>query len=344
MDMYRSSLTIGSDPSHQRHVVPVGTTLAEVLDRIDLEGPPYVIVLHADGVPAGIIAVEELLQRITGADPIERDKWSSRPVETILAVVFAGLERSSAASPSTVVRDDLTQLCTTFLRNDELLAVATQSDVLVSWKLLQPVLARADRDSVTGLVSRSAFLRAFDCEIARARRGDKSLSVILIDIDRFKFVNDQAGHAMGDAVLSMVGGAILTSVRSYDIAARFAGDEFVAVCCECGPGQVHIPINRIQQAVALLPAPPNATVAPVTLSIGAATLERVGEEMSAELLLEAADECLYHAKRSGRNCAFSVNLSDEAATGRQPQLVEFRGTLSASPDTAGPLVWAARRT
>ena len=323
MDMYRSSLTIGSDRSHQPHVVRVGTTLAEVIERIDLCGPPYVIVLHDDGAPAGIIAVEELLQRIAAADPIERHKWSSRPVETVLAVVFAAVDRTSVSTVSPVPREDLTHVCTTFVREEQLLAVATHDDVLVSWKFLRPVLARAERDTVTGLVTRSAFLRSFDCEIARARRGDKSLSVILIDIDRFKHVNDQAGHAMGDAVLSMVGAAILTSVRSYDVAARFAGDEFVAVCCECGPGQVHIPINRIQHAVSLLPAPPNATVAPVTLSIGAATLECVGDDVSAELLLEAADDCLYRAKRNGRNCAFAIDLSEGAAAPRAPRLVEF---------------------
>jgi diguanylate cyclase (GGDEF)-like protein len=229
------------------------------------------------------------------------------------------------------------------VREEQLLAVATHDDVLVSWKFLRPVLARAERDSVTGLVSRSAFLRSFDCEIARARRGDKSLSAILIDIDRFKHVNDQAGHAMGDAVLSMVGAAILTSVRSYDVAARFAGDEFVAVCCECGPDQVHIPINRIQHAVALLPAPPDATVAPVTLSIGAASLECVDEQVSAELLLEAADECLYHAKRNGRNCAFAVNLSEDAATGRQPRLVEYGEAPAEALKTAVPHGWSGRR-
>jgi diguanylate cyclase (GGDEF)-like protein len=343
MDMYRSSLTIGNDPSHQPHVVPVGTTLAEVIERIDLGGPPYVIVLHDDGIPAGIIAVEELLQRIAAADPIERHKWSSRPVETVLAVVFSGLDRPACTTSGPQPREDSTQSCTTLLRGEQLLAVATNDDVLVSWKFLRPVLARAERDTVTGLVSRSAFLRSFDCEIARARRGDKSLSVILIDIDRFKHVNDQAGHAMGDAVLSMVGAAILTSVRSYDVAARFAGDEFVAVCCECGPEQVHIPINRIQQAVALLPAPPSATVAPVTLSIGAATLERVGEEMSAELLLEAADECLYRAKRNGRDCAFAVDLSEGAAAAREPRLVEFQGTPAASPDAVVLHGWSGRR-
>jgi diguanylate cyclase (GGDEF)-like protein len=343
MDMYRSSLTIGNDPSHQPHVVPVGTSLAEVIERIDLTGPPYVIVLHDDGVPAGIIAVEELLQRIAAADPIERHKWCSRPVETVLAVVFAGLDRPTGTTAAAAAREHCTQLCTTFLRGEQLLAVATNEDVLVSWKFLRPVLARAERDTVTGLVSRSAFLRSFDCEIARARRGDKSMSVILIDIDRFKHVNDQAGHAMGDAVLSMVGAAILTSVRSYDIAARFAGDEFVAVCCECGPDQVHIPINRIQQSVALLPAPPDTAVAPVTLSIGAATLESVGDDISAELLLEAADECLYSAKRNGRNCAFATNLSEDAAIGRRPRLVESRRMPAVALDGVVSHAWSLSR-
>ncbi len=65
--------------------------------------------------------------------------------------------------------------------------------------------------------------------------------------------------------------------------------------------------------------------------------------MSAELLLEAADECLYRAKRNGRNCAFAVNLSEGAATGREPRLVEFQGTPAASPDAIVTHGGAGRR-
>lgn len=328
MNMFRASLTIGGERSHHRNVVRVGTTLAQVFEQIDLDGPPYVVIVRDDGAPAGILAVAELLQRIAAADPIEREKWASRPVETILAVALSNLE--PAAGPLNgdrlVAQSQVTG--TAFHRARDLVAVALDDDVLVSWKFLQPILTRAERDAVTGLVTRSAFLRSFDCELARAVRGGKSLSVILIDIDRFKHVNDHAGHAMGDAVLNMVAAAILTSVRSYDVAARFAGDEFVALCCECGPDQVHIPIHRIQHAVAQLPPAPDAQLQPVTLSIGAAALARVDADVTAEALLEAADACLYEAKRHGRNCAFTADLTAEVPPQRVPRRVPLPVTVA----------------
>lgn len=341
MTMFRASLTIGGERSHHRNVVRVGTTLAQVFEQIDLDGPPYVVIVRDDGAPAGILAIAELLQRIAAADPIEREKWASRPIETILAVALSNLE--PAAGPLNADRFVAQSQVggTAFYRSRELVAVALDDDVLVSWKFLQPVLTRAERDTVTGLVTRSAFLRSFDCELARAARGGKSLSVILIDIDRFKHVNDHAGHAMGDAVLNMVAASILTSVRSYDVAARFAGDEFVALCCECGPDQVHIPINRIQQAVAQLPPAPDDQVQPITLSIGAATLAHVGDDATAEVLLEAADVCLYEAKRYGRNCAFTADLTANSAPDRLPRLVPFSanvGLIATPPARASCMI------
>lgn len=321
MNMFRASLTIGGERSHHRNTVRVGTTLAQVVEQIDLDGPPYVIIVRDDGAPAGILDIAQLLQRIAVADPIEREKWASRPIEAVLALAFTSQESDEGPHHGERLLAASQFAGTAFHRARDLVAVALDDDVLVSWKFLQPILTRAERDTVTGLVTRSAFLRSFDCELARAVRGGKSLSVILIDIDRFKHVNDHAGHATGDAVLNMVAAAILTSVRSYDVAARFAGDEFVALCCECGPDQVHIPIHRIQCAVAQLPPAPDAQLQPVTLSIGAAALARVEAGVTAEALLEAADACLYEAKRHGRNCAFTVDLTAESPPQRQPRLV-----------------------
>jgi diguanylate cyclase (GGDEF)-like protein len=123
-------------------------------------------------------------------------------------------------------------------------------------------------------------------------------------------VNDRAGHAAGDIVLSLIAGAICTSVRSYDIVGRFAGDEFVALCCECVPDQVHIPIHRMQQAVAALPYPAGFPLERVTLSLGVASVSSVTTGITCEALLEAADDCLYTAKRNGRNQAYAVILDD----------------------------------
>ena len=177
---------------------------------------------------------------------------------------------------------------------------------------------------MTGLTTRQGFLRSFECELARARR--KPLSVIMIDVDHFKQVNDAAGHATGDAVLNLIAAAVCTSVRSYDLAARFAGDEFVALCCECVPERVAFPVGRIQTAVADLPLPPNFPFPHITLSIGTASIATVVSGLTCEELLERADDCLYAAKHHGRNC--TLRHRPGASSKRALALV----TGSPSPD------------
>lgn len=339
MQAFCSHLSIAAPEAHDCNVVHVGTPLEQVMEQIDLAGPTYVLVVHEGGAPAGIISTEDLLLRISAADGMERLKWSSRPVESILSVVFAASDTGGPpcdlASTATASLD-----CTSFVHEGSLHAVATHNDLLVSWRALEPFLARAARDSVTGLTTRNGFLRSFDCELARARRARKPMSVIMLDVDHFKQVNDLAGHSTGDMVLNLIAAAVCTSVRSYDLVARFAGDEFVALCGDCIPDQVHIPIGRIQQAIENLPLPDAFPLPRLTLSIGAASVSAVTNGLTCEQFLEKADECLYAAKRHGRNCAFAV---DAGLIGDEPTLVEGRGVPSSThlrhaPASEGTLV------
>lgn len=308
MQAFCSRLSLAAPDAPDRNVVRVGTTLEQVVEQIDLAGPSFVLVVHEDGAPAGVVSTEELLLRISAADSMERLKWSRRPIETILSVLFASSDAAEAGSHAPRSDADVGMECTTFLHGGRLHAVATDDDLLVSWRSLEPFIARAARDSVTGLTTRHGFLRSFECELARARRSRKALSVVMIDVDHFKQVNDLAGHAAGDAVLNLLAAAVCTSVRSYDLVARFAGDEFVALCCECVPDKVHIPVGRIRQAVETLPLPEGFPLPRLTLSIGAASIGLVPPGLTCEELLERADDCLYAAKRHGRDCAFAVDL------------------------------------
>jgi diguanylate cyclase (GGDEF)-like protein len=247
-------------------------------------------------------------------------------VETILSVQFSAPEAPTTGD-SGGQRAAAGLECTTFLYEGRLHALATDDDLLVSWRSLEPFLYRAARDSVTGLATRTGFLRSFECELARARRARKPLSVIMIDVDHFKQVNDRAGHAAGDAVLNLIAAAVCTSVRSYDLVARFAGDEFVALCCECVPDQIHIPVGRIQRAIADLPLPPDFPFGRITLSIGAASIATVVSGLTCEELLERADDCLYAAKRHGRDCAFAVDIGNSASV---PALVTLEPSSTAA--------------
>lgn len=319
MQVHPSILSLSLPRSSCENVVPVGMTLEQVVDRIALDGPGHILVAHEDGSLAGVISTEELLLRISAADGVERIKWSRRPIESILAALI-----TPAAEPPPPLPFDSPAgapwPCTAYFHQGRLQAVSTDDDVLLSWRSIEPFLAGAARDGVTGLITRTSFLRSFECELARSRRSQKPLSVVLIDIDFFKQINDCAGHATGDVVLNLIAAAICTSVRSYDLVARFAGDEFVALCCECVPDQVQIPVSRIQHAVASLPLPNAFPLPQVTLSMGVASLNSVRAGMTCEALLEAADDCLYSAKRNGRNCAFGVTLDDPA--GMTPALIK----------------------
>jgi diguanylate cyclase (GGDEF)-like protein len=317
MQAFCSRLSIAAPEVHDCNVVRLGTPLEQVLEQIDLAGPAYLLVVDDSGTPAGIISTEDLLLRISSSDGMERLKWSSRPVESILSVLLS-MPHSGDGQVITDAASVADLDCTAFHHNGRLHAVATDDDLLVSWRSLEPFLARAARDSVTGLTTRAGFLRTFDCELARARRARKPMSVIMLDVDHFKQVNDLAGHSTGDAVLNLIAAAVCTSVRSYDLVARFAGDEFVALCGDCVPEQVHIPIARIQRAIETLPLPDSFPLPSLTLSIGAASVTTVTGSLTCEHLLERADDCLYAAKRHGRDCAFYVNAGSPES---QPALV-----------------------
>ncbi len=125
--------------------------------------------------------------------------------------------------------------CTAITQNDQLLAVATNEDILVSWRSIEKLIRQAQNDHVTDLPTRAAFESHLKAECSRAYRNRESVGVILIDVDHFKTINDQFGHPAGDAVLSAVGRTLRNSLRSYDMVSRFGGDEFAVLCCGCRP-------------------------------------------------------------------------------------------------------------
>jgi len=326
MQVLRTELTVEPQSVPDINLVRAGQPLGRVIESLDFDAGPYAVVVDETGKPTGIVSIESLLPRVSASDPVERDKWAARPIESLMSISLTGGEAESGQQSP-----DLSQTCASLVNNGRLVGVATADDLLISWRMLEPILATAERDTVTGLVTRSAFLRAFECELDRARRSAKRLTILLIDIDFFKSVNDLAGHATGDAVLNTIGDAIVSSVRSYDVVARFAGDEFIVMCCECGPEAVHIPIQRIQRAVAALPPQPDLPGFDLTLSIGAAAANPVSVSLTADTMLEAADRALYEAKRSDRNCAFACDLTPLA---EEASALRRIATASEVPDPA----------
>jgi diguanylate cyclase (GGDEF)-like protein len=154
------------------------------------------------------------------------------------------------------------------------------------------------RDPLTGLPNRRAFDEELAREVARASRTGEPLAVVVLDVDRFKAVNDGHGHPAGDAVLREVAARASGAVRRGDLAARVGGEEFALLLPGADlAGAVEL-AGRVRAAVAARPIPAGAAALAVTVSLGCAALAP-GEAPDA--LVARADARLYEAKRTGRD-------------------------------------------
>lgn len=158
----------------------------------------------------------------------------------------------------------------------------------------------ATTDELTGLHNRRSLLHRLKFEVARARRFRAPLAAVMIDLDHFKRVNDEHGHAMGDKVLAAVGKLIRENVRVIDVAGRYGGEEL----CVLLP---NTPLEGARKMAETLRARIEAQVhmngarrVPVTASFGVGAFDHMGVD-DADSLLRVADEALYRAKENGRN-------------------------------------------
>ena len=154
-------------------------------------------------------------------------------------------------------------------------------------------------DSLTGLANRRAFQVRLQEESRRARRNAWPLSLLLIDVDGLKRINDERGHAAGDVVLRTAAHAIDATMRGTDFGARWGGDEFAIVA----PNTARQPARQLAyRLLGLVSEQARARDAAVTVSVGVATLEAESDPSAmADHLLKAADAALYRAKQEGRN-------------------------------------------
>ncbi|NTW99340.1 MAG: diguanylate cyclase [Geobacteraceae bacterium] len=153
-------------------------------------------------------------------------------------------------------------------------------------------------DELTGLRNRRYLMLRYHEEFERARRLGSQLGFFMMDLDHFKGVNDSCGHPFGDLVLKSVGRAIAETVREYDIAGRYGGEEFAVIVSGMSGTDMMLLAERIRETVAALHISDLQTCICVTVSIGVAALEA---EDTTEMLLKRADAALYRAKREGRN-------------------------------------------
>ncbi|MGL5286197.1 diguanylate cyclase [Aeromonas sp. RU39B] len=155
----------------------------------------------------------------------------------------------------------------------------------------------ASTDKLTGTLSRQVFQVTFDHALSQAQRQQQVTSILLMDIDHFKQINDKFGHEVGDMVLRRVAQEIRSTLRASDILCRWGGEEFIAVLVDCDGLACASIGNKIREAVAAMSFEVNGASVGVTLSAGAAEYH----DNEASLVINRADKALYRAKAEGRN-------------------------------------------
>lgn len=173
--------------------------------------------------------------------------------------------------------------------------VAVQRDITAENRLLRTLRQQADYDPLTAIYNRRSAERLFEREIERARRSGDSLSVMLLDIDRFKAINDEHGHAVGDEVLKQLTHRIANRLRVNDLFARWGGEEFLIVLPSTARDDAAQLGETIREYVESTDFPGSISI---TVSIGVAEWR---SDEDREQVIERADDALYKAKESGRN-------------------------------------------
>lgn len=186
---------------------------------------------------------------------------------------------------------------------DSLRNFATQVGlVLESARLHERVKTLSVTDELTGLFNRRYFDQVFPRELQRCQRYERECTLLYVDLDYFKHVNDKYGHGAGDEVLRFVAATLKGAVRNIDTVCRIGGDEFAVILPETGPSDAVGVAQRLVYRLSSNPPPleeMRKAGESVTLSVGLSSYPKDG--LGIEELIEKADACLYRAKTAGRN-------------------------------------------
>lgn len=324
----------------ERQVRAIATEL-EKYRRVFRSTPDYATFSHLNtGV---FIDVNPGFERLTGYC---RDEVIGRTSASIRLwvhtehreAVVRGLENAESISMETQFRNrhgdifDVDASLAKFQMNDEALLVAVVRDVtarkrqelelehyrtslekLVEQRTQELELAMrklqelATHDELTGIGNRRDLNVHLDLEYQAFKRLGVDSSVAVFDLDHFKTVNDQRGHAVGDEVIRLFAQIIRREMRAIDYVARYGGDEFVLILKGIRADAAQAPLNRIREAVLAYPWETLTQGIPLTTSIGVASFR---EAETADDTFRRADKALYNAKLAGRDC---IVIGDEIA-------------------------------
>ena len=206
--------------------------------------------------------------------------------------------------------------------------VVTHEDISERWRAEQRIAYLAHHDALTGLVNRAKVVESIDYQLALARRAGGEFAVLVLDVDRFKEVNDTLGHPVGDALLREVAARLKKATRDVDTVARLGGDEFVIV--QSIDGNVMRSVTSLAERIQRCIGEPfwiDGHQLDMNASIGVALAPRDGDDAS--LLLKNADIALYRAKSSGGSAFRIFDLAmDLEARARNALTLDLRNALA----------------
>jgi diguanylate cyclase (GGDEF)-like protein len=280
--------------------VPPGTNLVTVGRMMSEKKISCVIVQDKDKI-AGIISERDIVRRLaTNGGEISKVKANqamSSPVQTLYSDTT--LERAV-----TLMTEKGFRRFPIINRKDKLVGIVTQSDVLKTYVremeiAHEKVKDLAIRDYLTGMYNRRLFMTTLEKEFYRSKRYKTPMTIIMIDIDDFKKINDKHGHQHGDRILQTVGDIIRRQTRDADIAARYGGEEFIVLSNGTDKEHANRLAERLRSSIA---------ESGVTVSCGVAHYPNEKSRFPDDLI-RISDEALYVAKRSGKNQVVSWDES-----------------------------------
>jgi diguanylate cyclase (GGDEF)-like protein len=240
--------------------------------------------------------------------------WQSRPLRLVLILLLAlGVVLAWRSSVHLLVRQKRLLEQAVQHRTEDL--EREKAELLRAREQMRHF---AEHDDLTGLWNHRIIMDRLRQEVDRSRRERSPLSVILVDLDHFKNVNDTCGHPAGDLVLKEIGAIFERAVRSYDWVGRYGGEEFLLILPGSSFAGARVRAEQLRMAVQWAHIHDGKRAIPITASFGVAC----GFPSSYEALIQAADAALYRAKDNGRNCVIATEIALTEISELNPKEIE----------------------
>lgn len=302
-DEDRDSLEVLLEPMRWEQYETKGVcTLEDALDSLN-GWSPHIVLLDLSYSQGALTALEKIQALVPHASCILISDDSSTDS------IIVGLDAGAA---DYIVKPFVPLELLARVRNHIRIRDLQEQLILANEKLKELV----DTDDLTGLYNMRSLYQKLEFEMDRGRRFGRAVSVVMMDMDRFKSVNDGHDHLFGSYVLSEMGKIIKANTRNIDIPARYGGDEFLVVLTETSQEGIFQFCERLRRSVEATLFKSGADEIRLTLSIGFSTT-RENEILSARELVRRADHALYFSKRNGRNriTFYTPDMSVDKETG-----------------------------